>query len=544
MEKETLDMVDKVLDFGKKLLERIKEWWNKFQPKQKTLIIGIAVVILLAIAILVAVLTKKQYVTIANCESTKEAAAVRDLLDGQGITYNVTTDGLNFEVLSSQESDARLLLGSNNIPTEGYSIDDVLNGSFSTTEADKQKRYKLFIEEQIEQDIKSMKAVETASCQLTIPDNNGTLIAQNRETYAGIFLTLKEGVPFDEENAAAIARYVATALGNDTTDNVTITDIDGRIWFPIEETYSTIEKADNMMMLKQEAESLIKNEVRQVLFGTNEFNQIEVAANISMDFSQKEVVSHEYSTPDSAHDQGLLSHEEVFQSTARDGIGGVPGTDSNSETDQMISEQEGTNSSTYERRSDYLPNETITTTKGATGTIVYNDSSVSVAAVRYRVEREQDVRLQGFLDGISWEEYKLANNGRIKLEVDEDLISMVANATGIPSRNISLVAYEEVQFIDEIKESVELKDIIQIVLIVIILTLLAFVVIMSLRTKREVEEEEELAVEDLLQSNIDELEGIETEQKSEARKLIENFVEENPEAVATLLRNWLDEDWG
>ena len=60
------------------------------------------------------------------------------------------------------------------------------------------------------------------------------------------------------------------------------------------------------------------------------------------------------------------------------------------------------------------------------------------------------------------------------------------------------------------------------VLIVIILTLLAFVVLMSLRTKKEVEEEEELAVEDLLQSNIDELEGIETEQKSEARKLIEN----------------------
>ncbi len=31
-------MVDKVLDFGKKLLERFKEWWNKFQPKQKTLL--------------------------------------------------------------------------------------------------------------------------------------------------------------------------------------------------------------------------------------------------------------------------------------------------------------------------------------------------------------------------------------------------------------------------------------------------------------------------------------------------------------------------
>ena len=54
-----------------------------------------------------------------------------------------------------------------------------------------------------------------------------------------------------------------------------------------------------------------------------------------------------------------------------------------------------------------------------------------------------------------------------------------------------------------------------------------------------------LSVEDLLQSTQqEELENIELEQKSEARKLIENFVDENPEAVATLLRNWLDEDWG
>ena len=538
-------MVDKVMDFGKKLFERIKEWWNKFQPKQKTLIIGVMVVILLAIAILVAVLTRKQYVKdFVVCESTKEASSVKELLDGQGILYNISSDGLRFDVLESQQSDANLLLGANNIPTAAYTIDDVLNGSFSTTEADKQKRYKLYLETQIEEDIKNMKAVKTASCQLTIPDDNGTLIAQNLETYASIFVELEDGANFTEENAAAIARMVATGLGNATTDNVAITDTNGKTWVPVEQTYSSIEKADNMMMLKQEAESLIKSEVRQVLFGTNQFNQIEVAINAAMDFSQKKITRHNYSTPDANHEQGLLASEEVYQSNASDGVGGVPGTDSNSETDMMISEQEGTNSSSYERKSKYLPNEEIIEEIGATGTVVYSDSTVSVAAVRYKVVREEDVRLQGLLDGITWEEYKLANNEKTKLEVDEDFVSMVANATGIPSKNVSFVAFEEVQFIDEMTEPVVVKDIVQIVLIIIILALLAFVVIMSLRTKKEVEEEEELAVEDLLQSNVEELEGIETEQKSEARKLIENFVEENPEAVATLLRNWLDEDWG
>ena len=118
-------MVDKVTDFGKKLLERFQEWWNKFQPKQKTIIIGIGVTILLAIGILVAVLTRKQYVALATCESTKEAAQVRDLLDGQNIEYEMTNDGLNFSVLKSQEGDANLLLGANNIPTAAYTLDAV-----------------------------------------------------------------------------------------------------------------------------------------------------------------------------------------------------------------------------------------------------------------------------------------------------------------------------------------------------------------------------------------------------------------------------------
>ena len=32
-------------------------------------------------------------------------------------------------------------------------------------------------------------------------------------------------------------------------------------------------------------------------------------------------------------------------------------------------------------------------------------------------------------------------------------------------------------------------------------------------------------------------------EKSETRILIEKFVDQNPEAAANLLRNWLNEDW-
>ena len=95
-------MVDKVMEIAKKILERVKEWWNKFKPKQKTLIICVAAGVLIAISILVGVLTRKQYKELVVCESTKEASQIRDLLDGQSLDYKVSEDGLSFQILNTQ----------------------------------------------------------------------------------------------------------------------------------------------------------------------------------------------------------------------------------------------------------------------------------------------------------------------------------------------------------------------------------------------------------------------------------------------------------
>jgi flagellar M-ring protein FliF len=58
------------------------------------------------------------------------------------------------------------------------------------------------------------------------------------------------------------------------------------------------------------------------------------------------------------------------------------------------------------------------------------------------------------------------------------------------------------------------------------------------------EQEPEISIEEILKSTpVEEIEEIGLEDKSDARKTVEKFVEDNPEAVANLLRNWLQEDW-
>ena len=131
------------------------------------------------------------------------------------------------------------------------------------------------------------------------------------------------------------------------------------------------------------------------------------------------------------------------------------------------------------------------------------------------------------------------------MDVDEDFYVAVANATGIPQGSISLVAYSENMFFDEEGSGITATDILQIILIIVILALLAFVVLRSMRGEKHEEEEEELTVESLLQSMPEtQIESISLENESDERKMINKFVEENPEAAANLLRNWLNEEWG
>ena len=133
--------MDKLLVRLRELGNQILAWWNRFTAKQKTLLIcGMAVVIVALVAV-VTMLTKPQYVLLRECETAAEAAEVKELLDGEEMKYTVSEDALTFRILRDQQADARMLLGTSNIQAVGYGIDQVTEGSFSTTEADKQKKH-------------------------------------------------------------------------------------------------------------------------------------------------------------------------------------------------------------------------------------------------------------------------------------------------------------------------------------------------------------------------------------------------------------------
>ena len=527
------------------LVDKILEWWNKFTAKQKAVIIGGVAAAVIMLVILVSVLTRSQYTHLCTATTATESAQINQILSEAGLDYQVSNDGMNFSVNVNQESQANLALNANAIHSDTWSITDVTSGGFSTTESDKQRLYVDFLEKKMAGDfIATFDAIKSAKVELNIPDNDGTLLSKSKESSASIVLTLSKPDAFTEDNAAYLARAVATALGNGTTDNIVIMDNAANLLFAGGQEGSS-GNATSALSYKSKAEQALKNQVRSVLFGTGLWSTVDIGTNLNVSFAETKNTTHEYYAPE-GYTQGLYSHQDNYTAENTAGISGIPGTDANDETTVMTQDNQNSNSTVEENSYDYLPNESITESQNW-GAIDYNGSTISVTATHLIVSNQSEYKAADH-DGMSWSEYKSSNAAPVAREDDAlyaQMRQLVANATGISVDNVALALYDSYYFVDAEGLAIGVTEILQMVIIIAILLLLTFVILRSMRSTRETVEDEaqELSVESLLESQPadSELDNIEMDNGSETKRLVEKFVDENPEAAANLLRNWLSD---
>lgn len=538
------------------IINRISEWWKKFTSRQKALIISAVSVVVIALIILGVVVTRPTPMDLVTAEDATQAQSIKDLLDGQSIKYTQSQDGMTFTIDQKDEAEATILLGQNGIYSNGYtgtkadddySFSNVVDGSFTTTESDKQRKNTYWLQKKMENYLSTLSNVKSAQINLSIPDDDGTLAAKSEEASASALLELSDSMSDDQ--AAAIAKFIATGLGNKSTKNITIIDTDDNILFSGGDESTTGGIASSNLSAQQKKEKYVEDKVKKVLSqnagGDAVYDNVQVAANLDMDFDDSETKSWEYSVAD-GRDEGYKDSETVESSSTTGGVSGEPGTGSNDDVDSYVT-QNGTSSSSESNKTstDYLPNEQYTHTKQAAGKVDYDNSTITITAYNDVVYDEDQMRAAGQLNNQTFDQFVAANSGMTATQPANSIIQAVSNATGIPASNITINAYDVPQFHYSTGGRTWV-DWLEIILAILIFVLLGFVAFRSLRGKKEEEEEQEVSVETLLrqQQDNEELEDIGFNEKSEARQLIEKFVEEKPEAAANLLRNWLNEDWG
>lgn len=526
----------------KDIQKRAVDFWNKYNRKQKTMMVSITLAVVVLLIVLVVVFTKPSYVTLVECESPTVASDVKNALNDAGISFKISNNYV-VKVKSEDKVNAEMAIAVSGVMAKEYTIEEALSGGMSTTEADKQKRYQAHLQDRLRVSLEKLDYVRAARVTITVPETKLSVLNSKEESTAAVILNLKSDI--NSETAENMAQWIATSLGNDTTASVTIIDTAGNMLFRGTDYTGDAYQGGSQAEMRQAAMDLVATNVKRLFEAAELYQTVEVSSHLDMSFDTAERTEISYNTGD--REQGpYLSSYDVTQEGNSVG-GGVPGTDSNDEdiTYEITTDENST--STYEmHKYEYAVNQIIEKTTLGRGKIDYTNSTLSLVARTYNVFEEEQVRSAGLLENITWEQFKEQNRENVQMEVPDDLYQLVSDATGFAEDNITILAYRVPQFVDVQRgTSKGFTDYVPMILALVIFGLLVFVVFKSTRPVEVLETEPELSVEALLSSTKENqpVEDIDLNDKSETRKAIEKFVDENPEAVALLLRNWIEDDW-
>jgi len=538
------------MDKLKQIPRHLLDIWNKYTRKQKGFIISAVAIIIVALIILAVVIQRPNMQVVTTCSSYSEMSQVTKLLTDNGYAYTTDDATLSVSVAKANVTKAKMVLAAGDIQSDGYTLDDAMLNDFSTTEADKQKKWQTYLESKFAKDLTSMDGIKSATVTVVLGDTVNTYYGTKAEASVSAVLTL-EGNSVDDDKANSIAQFLATSVGNTTTEKITIISTAGTILYSGTDSSDSKLITSNNTKIKYQAqiESTIKTSLKQNLLSTHLFDDAQIIMKLSLNWDTINEIATKY-TAQTGRDEGLFSKSSVEKSTNGGGAAsGAPGTTSNSsDTSYTVSDGAGSTSEYSVDTIEYLPDVLVTTTNKQPGSLIYADSSMTVTLVKNVIYNQTEATALGYLNGGSWIEFKAANAASKPITVDPNWLTAISTGTGIATGKITVLAYEVPYFVDA-PGSTTAKTVtfwLQIALAIIILGILAFVIIRSAKPLTVEEKEPELSVEEMLSTtkeNQPSIDNIGLQDKSETRKAIEKFVDENPEAVALLLRNWLNDGW-
>ncbi|PHV71739.1 flagellar M-ring protein FliF [Sporanaerobium hydrogeniformans] len=522
----------------KQMSSQVTEKWNNLTQSQKIRIyIGIAACIVAIVA--VAFMLRPKMRVLCSDVDAKSAADITNVLTERKIEYKLNPEGTTIEVDEKDYSAARMALAEEDVPKVGYSFSDAMANSMSTTENDKKVKLDEYNRVDLEESLETIENIKSAKVKLVIPQEKNSFLQSKQQSSASVILNLAN--PLTSKQIEGIARLIASSVQNLDTKNITILDTQGNNLYSgaDEQSFSLSKQQEH----KQAAEYEIKNKVNELLGAM--YSDVRISANLIFDYDQYEEVSESYTPQFEDDPRGIIQSETVSSASSTNTQNGdEPGVANNGGDAPTYQMGDGGTGTTKEsnKQVTYVTDKKVATSIKNVGEPDLKASSLAVNLFKNKIYNEED--LEKTLGTMTWKEFKEQNSQQVPLAVDENLIASIQSATGI--EQVTVQCYENPIFIDKEEYSIDYKDYLPFILILLVL-LLVVVVVMKFRKQEEVVEiEPELEVEEMLKTAKEEveLEEIELKEVLETKRQIDKFVDEKPEAVANLLRNWLtEEEW-
>ena len=536
----------------KGIWEKIKTTLKKVSKKMWILIAAVAIIVAVVIVV---ILNNRPYSILITEATPDEVSTVSTWLGEQGVTNYRTEGNGTILVPEAQAANLKARLLQEQYASKGTSFSGYFEktGALST-QLDRNNAWQVALMDEMASTIRQFEGVQDAAVTLDMGQDRTYVLDSNNLTKAtaGVVLTMKNGQTLSDQQANAIRNYIAHSVAGLDIEDASISDTNGQ-----EYTGGGISSSEGSSALKLRLEQEYSNAVRKRVldslrkaYGTD---NVEVGVSVVIDLSdttteEYEPILPEYARDGSTNGAGIIGRRVYSYNTGEgDGAlaGGTVGTGVNSDIPTYV--EEGADDQNLGDRLNgsgeinYDNPKRQTTSRTTAGYI--SDCTVAVTI---------NSETAGYVNTESVRRHVATAAGitpvATETMTEDQYLSTKVSVMSFPFWTEEAPPSPAESFMDRI--GLPVWALYAFVGGIILFVVLLVVILLLRRKKREKEEAELQAVEEFIAAAMPE-EGepqgadvmeLHTERSMELRQSIRDFVDENAEVAALLLRGWLKGD--
>ena len=525
-----------------KLRADIIAFWGSRTKNQKILYIVTAASVIAVAIFLTIFLSRTTYVTLYSEVSPAEIGKIKEVLDEQAVPYIVEPGGTAISVPEAQLDNLRVSLASEGFPNSGvidYSFFSD-NAGFGTTDNEFNMIKLAAMQTELANLIKGIEGIKDAKVMLTLPTEGIFVNDTTSEASAAIMLKTNPGQSFTEQQMTGLYNLVSKSLPNLSNDNIVIQNQYFE-YFDLKGSGESFgANVTDQMGVKKTIERDLQRQVQMMLGTMMGQDKVVVSVTTDIDFSKEQREESLVTPVDPENMEGIaLSVQRITESFSgkNPAVGGTPEGEDLTDNRTTYVEGEGGDGD-YERLEETINNEVNRIKKD----IVESPYKISNIGIQVMIEPptaddptslapevRQDV--EHILDTI----VRTSLDKAVAGELTEEMLAEKIAVSIQPLRGKN-VAFEETKTV--------IPWWVYLIGGVLLLAIVVLVILFLRKRRNDAELEEELAMEQLAQTELAnvQVDDINLEQETEAtarRKQLEKMAKDKPEEFAKLLRTWI-----
>ena len=330
----------------KGLWEKVKDFFKNMSTKVR-IILGVALAVLVvAIAAFALWAGNRPYEALYHDLNATEASEVLSYLQENGFTDYRLVNGDTIEVRADQRNIMLTRLAQAGYPRSGNLFGTYFEhvGTMSTS-SERAQTYLITVMEGLATTIRTFPGVQDATVWINQGEERTYVLEDSKtKASASVKVTMRDGYTLTSDQADAIRLLIANAVGGMEMENISITDGIGNNFSG--DTSASISDAASLKAQQEEYQSnKIRTEVMQALSLIYGPENVRVAVNVQVEVNRRYIDSTRYERPEGSYENGgLIGRETGLWYITRDGltpVGGVVGTESNSDLSTYVEDLEG-----------------------------------------------------------------------------------------------------------------------------------------------------------------------------------------------------------